>query len=463
MKTARCEAGEAYLAQHQSRFLAGLLEFLRIPSISALPQHAADVRRAAEWAAARLRDAGIEGATVLETGGHPAVFGQWLHAEGKPTLLVYGHLDVQPADPVELWTDPPFQPVVRDGRIYARGASDNKGNMLVPVLAAEAMLQGAGGLPVNLKFLFEGEEEIGSPHLASLVEEHREMLACDLVLNADAGQWGEEQPALLIGLKGLCSLQIDVEGAAADLHSGVYGGTIQNPIHALVRLLDSMRAPDGRILVEGFYDDVVPLTDQDRARIAEVPHDDCAYLRGIGAAGLFGEPGYTTLERAWARPTLELNGIWGGFQGEGVKTVLPREAHAKLTCRLVPDQDPDRITALIISHVARHTPPGVRATARRNSAPSLPYLIPAEHPGNRAASAVLEEIYGRRPYFIRSGGSVAVCGILLRMLGAYSVGFGFALEDEGMHAPNEFYRLESFARGQRAYCRLFDKLAEYTL
>jgi acetylornithine deacetylase/succinyl-diaminopimelate desuccinylase-like protein len=449
---------QAYLAEHQARFVQELLEFLRIPSVSALPQHAADVQRAAEWAARRLTAAGLENARILPTGGHPVVYGDWLHAPGKATVLIYGHVDTQPADPLELWTTPPFEPAIRDGRVYARGASDNKGNILLAIAAVEALLQTAGALPVNVKFFIEGQEEIGSPQIPGFLAGHRDLFACDMVISTDSTQWAEDQPALWVGNRGLCALQIDVYGPASDLHSGVYGGAVQNPIHALVQVLASMRSPDGRILVEGFYDDVVPLSEADRALIAQVPFDEAAYKAQIGVEELFGEPGYSTYERLWARPTLEINGIWGGFQGEGIKTVLPREAHAKITCRLAANQDPDRVAEAIIAHVEKHRARGAKTVARRLPGSAKPYLMPVDHPGNRAAHAVLEELYGKPPLYVRTGATLPVSAMFLDILGAYTVSFGFGLEDEQFHAPNEFFRLASFERGQRAYCMLLERL-----
>jgi acetylornithine deacetylase/succinyl-diaminopimelate desuccinylase-like protein len=453
---------QAYLDENKDRFLNELLDFLRIPSVSALPEHAGDVARAADWVANRLRAAGVEGVRVLPTGGHPVVYGEWLHAPGKPTVLIYGHFDTQPADPYNLWTSPPFEPAVRDGKVYARGATDDKGNMFTPILATEALLKSEGALPVNLKFFFEGQEEIGSPQIPDFVAAHHDLLACDLALSSDGGQWSETEPNILVGLRGGGGVQIDVIGANSDLHSGVYGGAVQNPIHALVAILASMRGADGRILVEGFYDGVKPLSDEERAQIAAVPFDVESYMEDIGVEGLFGEAGYSPREQTWARPTLEINGIWGGFQGDGVKTVLPNAAHAKITCRLVPDQDPVAITEMIARHVERHAPPGVRVTTTRLGFAAQPYLIPADHPGNRAARAVLEEIYGRSPYVVRSGGSIPVCTVLLQNLGVYTVNFAFGLEDEHIHAPDEFFRLSSFERGQMAYCKLLHRLGEST-
>ena len=451
---------QTYLQENQARFHAELLDFLRIPSISALPDHAGDVQAAGEWVARRMAASGIENVQILPTGGHPVVYGDWLHAPGKPTILVYGHFDVQPVDPVDLWTSPPFEPTVRDGRVYARGASDNKGNMFITLVAVEALMKTAGGLPLNVKFLFEGQEEIGSPQLPDFVGSHKDLLACDLVVNSDSGQWGENEPGLLVGLRGGCGAQIDVTGAHSDLHSGLYGGAVANPLHALAEILASLHTPDGRIAVAGFYDDVLPLTAEDRAEIAQVPFDETAYKADLGVADLHGEEGYTTLERSWARPTLEIVGMWGGFQGEGVKTVLPREAHAKITCRLVPNQDPNRVVSLIEQHVAAHTPPGVKAVVRPLPFRAYPYLMPRDHPANAAAREVLSELYGREPYIIRMGGSVPVTEIFLRHLGAYSVAFGFGLNDERFHAPDEFFRLVSFERGQVAYCKLLERLAQ---
>jgi len=449
---------ETYLEEQQSRYQEELLQFLSIPSISALPAHADAVQQAARWVAVRPTSAGLENVQVLPTGGHPVVYGEWLHAPGKATVMIYGHFDTQPADPLDLWTSPPFEPEVRNDRVYARGASDDKGNMLIPILAVEALLQAEGALPVNVKFFLEGQEEIGSPQLSTLIASQRNLLACDLVLSADGGQYNEDQPALLIAFKGLAGAQIDVYGARTDLHSGLYGGAVANPIHALVFLLDSMRSPEGKILVEGFYDAVVPLSPEDRAAIAPIPFDEKTYKETIGVDALVAELGYTSPEHVAARPTLEVNGIWGGFQGEGIKTVLPHEAHAKITCRLVANQDPATIIDLITRHVERYTPPGVQVTVNPLPGAAKPYLIPVDHWGNRAAEAVHMEMYGKAPYFRRIGGSLPICELFLSLLGAYTVNFAFALPDEQQHAPNEFFRLSSFRHGQKAYGRLLHTL-----
>ncbi|CAB1058878.1 Acetylornithine deacetylase/Succinyl-diaminopimelate desuccinylase and related deacylases [Olavius sp. associated proteobacterium Delta 1] len=447
-----------YLKENTSRYLEELVEFLRIPSISSLPEHAADVNRAAGWVAGRLKTAGIEEVQILPTEGHPVVFGQWLHAAGKPTIMIYGHFDTQPVDPLELWTHPPFEPVVKDDRIYARGASDDKGNMLIPILAAEAMLKTLGSLPVNVKFFFEGQEEIGSPQMPDFISSQQDLLACDMVLSADGGQWDENQPALNVGRRGLAALQIDVQSAGQDVHSGTYGGTFQNPIQALAQLLTSMRSPQGKILVEGFYDTVCDLSDSERAQIAEIPYDESQYREELDLDRLFGEAGYSTYERAWVRPTLEVNGIWGGFQGAGIKTVIPSIAHAKITCRLVPDQEPDQIVELIASHVAKHAPVGAKASVKKLAGSADPFLIPVDHPGNQAARVVLKRLYDKEPYIARTGGTIPVCGSFLKYLGAHLVNFAFGLEDENLHAPDEFFRISNFKRGLSAYGMILEEL-----
>lgn len=448
------------LRNRQATSLGELQDFLRIPSISSLPENAGDVQRAADWTAQRLRTAGLEHVQVMPTERHPVVYGDWLHASGAPTVLIYGHFDVQPVDPLELWSSPPFDPRIDDGRVYARGASDMKANLLMSILGVEAHLKGGGRLPVNVKFILEGEEEIGSPDLPAFVAEHRDLLACDLVASGDGGQWAEDQPSLLVGLKGGCGVQIDVKGANRDLHSGFYGGSVANPIHALVRILDSMRSSDGAIAVEGFFKDVLPLSDAERTTIAQVPFDEEAYGAEIGVRELYGEPGYTTLERAWARPTLEINGIWGGFQGEGIKTVLPREAHAKITCRLVANQDPERIVQCLVSHVERVAPPGVTVETTPLPFRAWPYLMAADHWGNEIAREVLTELYGREPIYVRLGASVPVCETFLKTLGSYTVSLGFGLADECIHAPNEFIRVASFERGQQVWAMFLQRLGE---
>ena len=450
---------QTYLHEHQSRVVDELLTFIRIPSVSALPAHAADVANAGAWVHARLQEAGMEHVQTLPTGGHPVVYGDWLHAPGAATVLIYGHFDVQPAIYEDGWSHPPFEPRLADDRIYARGASDDKGNMFAPIIAVEALLRTSGTLPVNVKFLLEGQEEIGSPQLARFVRSHRELLACDFALSADGGQWSEDQPTLLLSLRGICALQVEVAGPASDLHSGIYGGTVHNPLHALAEMIAGLHDADGRVTVAGFYDDVVEPTPNQRRQYANVPFDEAGHLNITGAPALYGEAGWSTYEREWIRPTLEVNGLWGGFQGAGTKTVLPATAHAKITCRLVADQQPGSILELVAGHLERHAPPGVRVNCDISDVHGAPYSVSVGHPANRAAAAVLERLYGVAPLHTGSGGSIPVCGLLREELGIHTVGFSFALDDEGAHGPDEFFRVLSFRRAQEAYCLILQELA----
>jgi acetylornithine deacetylase/succinyl-diaminopimelate desuccinylase-like protein len=453
-------AWETYLVKHKDRFLVELLEFLSIPSISSLSTHIPDVKRAAEWTKCRMITAGIESVEVYSTGGHPVVYGEWLHCIGKPTLLIYGHFDTQPVDPLELWENPPFEPVIKNGRIYARGASDDKGNMFLPIIVAEAMLKSEGRLPVNVKFLFEGQEEIGSPQLPSFISKQKDLLSCDMVISADGGQWDEDQPAIILGTRGLAAMQIDVRGAGHDLHSGTYGGTICNPLHALAHILDSLHDREGKIRVAGFYDRVRPLSEDERLEFARIPFDEAAYLGDIDASDLFGEPGFTTYEQAWARPTVEINGIFGGFQGEGVKTVLPSEAHAKISCRLVADQTPSEAINLLQRHARKVAPPGVQVQVTEAEIGAFPYLVPSTHHGMRVAAFVLRDLYGKEPLKIRMGGTIPVNAMFLQQLNVYTIVFAFGLKDERQHSPNEFFRLSSYERGQKAYGMLLKRMAD---
>jgi acetylornithine deacetylase/succinyl-diaminopimelate desuccinylase-like protein len=448
-----------YIAAHRERHLAELLDFLSIPSVSALPDHRDDVRRAAAWLAERVRAAGVPEVQVLETGGHPVVLGRWHVDDRRPTVLIYGHYDVQPADPLALWTSPPFEPAVRDDRVYARGASDDKGNLFAALKAVEAVHALAGRPPVNLVLLFEGEEEIGSPSLGAFAERQRALLAADVIVSADGSMAGPDTPAMNLGTRGIAACQVDVYGARTDLHSGGHGGAAPNPIHALVHVLAAMRGADGRITVEGFYDDVVEPTAEERALVAALPYSEEAYRAELGIEATFGEPGYTDLERRSLRPTLEVNGIWGGFQGEGTKTVLPREAHAKITCRLVPNQDPEAILDAIERHVRRHLTPGVRAEVRRFDGNCRAYRLDRRHPAVAAAHQVLERVYGQPPVYTYGGGTLPLASLFKEKLGLDLVMFAFGSPDEGAHAPDEFFRLSSFRRAVAAYPLLLEALA----
>ncbi len=450
---------ENYLDTHQQRFVNELCDFVRIPSVSAKPENAGDVREAGHWVVDRLKAAGMENAKMYDTAGHPVVCADWLHAgPDKPTILIYGHFDVQPAEPFELWFSPPFEPTIRGDRLYGRGATDDKGAMLIPILAAEALLAETGTLPVNVKFFFEGQEEIGSPDLPPFIEANLEMLQADMIFSADGGQWDPETPQMVLGLKGLTSLEITVTGAKSDLHSGMHGGGVANPGLALAHLLASMKTPDGHITIDGFYDDVVELTATDRDAIARVPWDEEAYLAQTGAPATHGEPGFTTRENLWARPTFEVNGLTCGWQGGGTKTVLPSVASAKITCRLVANQSPEKVFDLIEAHVDAHCPPGVTAEVSRNPGRADPFLVPAGHNATAIAGQVLEEVYGKAPHQTRVGGSIPVMSTLLEQLGVHAVMFAFGHEDENQHAPDEFFRLPTFRLGQTAYARLMERL-----
>ncbi len=445
------ERWQQYLTEHQEQFIGEFLDLLRIPSISTDPAQAGEVKRAAEWTASRMRAAGIENVEVIATAGHPVVYGDWLHAPGKPTLLIYGHFDVQPVDPLALWESPPFEPAVKDGKVFARGASDMKGNLLMAVVACEAMLKTAGALPVNVKFIFEGEEEVGSPSLPAFIEANRERLACDLAVSADSGNGTEDAPTILTGPRGLIGMQVNLRTASTDVHSG-QGGMAPNSIHALVRLLDSMRDPEGRITVEGFCDQVRPLTDADREQIAKHPLKPEAYLQRNGMKATFGEPEFTPLERVAARPTLEINGIFGGYQGAGTKTVIPAEAHAKITCRLVADQTPEYVKAKLLAHIEKHTPAYATVTVDLDPGDAEPYLLPLDHPALKALERVLTDMTGKAPTHTRGGGTIPILGMLKKQLGVETVSIGGTQNDERLHAPNEFFRLSNFTRMQRAYC-----------
>lgn len=448
----------AYLKQHEARHLEELKAFLRIPSISALSAHKADMVKAANWLVEQLKAAGLQRAELIETPGHPVVYAEWLGAPGAPTALIYGHYDVQPVDPEHLWETPPFEPTVRDGKIYARGASDDKGQVFQHIKALEALLATEGKLPVNVKLLIEGEEEVGSTHLDDFVLANQELLKADVLVISDTPLYAKGQPALCYGLRGLAALELTLTGAKGDLHSGLYGGAVQNPLHALVELLASLHE-NGRVAVKGFYDRVVELTVEERAEFAALPFDEAAYRAELGVPELFGEPGYTPTEQTWARPTLELNGVWGGFQGEGTKTVIPNQAHAKITCRLVPDQDPKEIQQLIQAHLEAHLPPGVTLSVTLQDT-ARPVVTAIDHPALQAAAAALAEGYGKAPYFTRMGGSVPVVETFANRLGLPAVLMGFGLPDENFHAPNEHFNLDNYEIGKRVLCSYWHKLAE---
>ncbi len=446
-----------YLARNGQRFVDELAEFCRIASISAVPRHAPDVRRSAEWTAARLNSIGVA-ASVEETGGHPSVVGEWLEAPGRPTVLVYGHHDVQPVDPLDQWKSGPFEPVVRDGRLWARGASDDKGQILAHVNSVEAWLRTVGRLPLNLKFYVEGEEEFGSRNAPAFVEKHRKRLACDVAVVSDGFQFARGVPAITTGLRGLAMYEIALRGPSQDLHSGVFGGSVANPTMALSKLLAALVDGDGRVQVPGFYDDVAPLEAGEREEYARLAFDEKGYLAGLGVSAAFGEKGYTTLERRWARPTCDVNGIWGGYQGEGTKTILPAAAGAKLSFRLVPDQDPKKIGPALRRFLEERLPPGIRMDLKKWDAKAA-IVYPRDHPAIRSAARAIEAGFGARPVFIREGGSVPIINWFKSVLGADTLLLGWGLPDAQVHSPNENVWLDEFHKSALACAHLWAELA----
>lgn len=448
----------AHLATSHDRILAELTEFAAIPSVSTDPAHAADVQAAATWVANALRSAGPFAVRTIATSGNPVVYGEWLGAPGKTTVLVYGHYDVQPPDPLEKWHSPPFVPTLRDGRLYARGVSDDKGPMLIPIKVAQAFFAVTGALPVNIKCMFEGEEEIGSPSLDGFIEQNKTLLAADFVLSADGAMWRVDVPSLTVASRGLAGLELTLTGASKDLHSGRHGGAVANPLHAMARLIATLHDAQGRVAVAGFYDAVRDLSSAERADIAALPFDDRDYLAQVGASATFGEPGYTTLERQWTRPTLEINGMWGGYEGPGSKTVIPSEAHAKITCRLVPNQDPHEVVALVVRHLETHVPAGTRLTVSPGDHGARAYCIPADHFALNAAESALSAVYGVRPLRVRMGGTVPISELFERHMGLDTVFYSFSTADEDFHAPNEFFRLHRLHEGLEAWTRCWETL-----
>ncbi len=448
---------DAYLEEKRGAFEEQLKELIRIPSVSAQPAHNADTRRAAEFVRDDLAAMGLR-TELIETPGHPIVYAEGLNAPGKPTVLVYGHYDVQPPEPLEPWTSPPFEPTVRDGNLYARGATDDKGQMFTHLKAAEAWLKAGGGLPVNVKFLIEGEEEVGGANLEAYVAAQKEKLRCDIAVISDTSQFAPGMPAITYGLKGLAYFELRVQGANRDLHSGTYGGAVQNPINALSTILASMKGPDGRVAIDGFYDRVRPLEDWERAEFAKLPFSEDAFRDELKVAEVFGEAGYSTLERKWARPTFDINGVWGGYAGPGPKTVLPCKAAAKFSFRLVPDQDNHDVAGLVRAHIEKVCPPGVTWELEpMHGAPAV--LVNNDTPGVRAACRAIEAGFGTPPVLIREGGSIPVVGLLKTQLGVDTLLLGWGQNDDNLHGPNEKFSLADFHRGIKASAHLLAELA----
>jgi acetylornithine deacetylase/succinyl-diaminopimelate desuccinylase-like protein len=447
-----------FINVNRDRYIQELTTYLAIPSISALPQHAADVRRCAEWTRDEMARIGLHNTRLEETPGHPVVYGEWLGAPGAPTILFYGHYDVQPVDPIDKWTSPPFQATVRDGEIYARGAADDKGQVFMHIKAIEAHLKQKGSLPVNIKFFIEGEEEVGSVHLDDFIRSHKEMLAADVVVISDSPMFDRGIPSICYGLRGLTYFQIDLRGSKSDLHSGSFGGAVANPAFVLAQVLSQMKDRSGRIKIPGFYDDVRELSEAERAEWKKLPFNETRYRKDLGAPRLFGETGYSTPERTWARPTFEVNGLLSGFTGEGAKTVLPAVAMAKVSMRLVPDQDPNKIGDLFEAHLRKIVPKTVELKITRMHG-GKPWMTEFDNKYVRAAGRAIEQGFGKAPVYTREGGSIPVVSTFQEELGLPSVLFGVGLPDENAHAPDEKLDLGNFHNGVIASAFLYQEIA----
>ena len=447
-----------YLDANRERFLADLVAVLRIPSISAQPDHKADVRRCAEHVSAHMKSIGLTHAEVVDTPGHPVVYGEWLGAPGAPTMLLYGHYDVQPPEPLELWTTPPFEPVLRDGKLYARGACDDKGQVYMHFSAMAAHFAVHGKLPVNVKLVIEGEEEAGSGSLEGFLRAWKDRLRADVIVVSDTGMLGPDQPSLCYALRGLLYTQIEVTGPTRDLHSGEFGGAVKNPAIALAQILAGLHDADGRVTVPGFYDRVRALTALERTAMAELPFDEAGFIRESGAPLGVGERGFSTLERITARPTLDVNGMWSGYIGEGAKTVLPSFAAAKVSMRLVPDQDPTALFPAYEAHVRSLAPAGVTVKVIHHHG-AVPFITSPEHPAMQAAYRALARSWAKKPALIREGGSIPVMATFQQVLGLPSILMGFGLHDDQVHAPNEKFSLTSFHGGTKSCAYLYEELA----
>ena len=447
-----------YLAAHRQPFEQQLFELLRIPSISADSSHRPDVARAAEWVAAQFRNLNLK-TFLVPTAGHPVVYAESAAVPGAPTVLVYGHYDVQPPDPLDQWISPPFEPTVRNGNVYARGATDDKGQMLTHVLSAMAWLKGVGRLPLQLKFVIEGEEEVGSQNLEKFLADNRERLACDCVVISDTSQFAPGQPAITYGLRGIAYYELRLTGPKQDLHSGTFGGAVVNPANALCAILAALRDDQGRVIIPGFYDDVQALSAQERAQFAALPFDEQNFKSQIGVEAVNGEAGFSTLERRWARPTLDINGLWSGYQGEGAKTVLPARAGAKFSFRLVPKQDPEKISHALKRRLRELCPAGIRfELIDMHGAPGV--VVPLDSPFVAAAQRAIERGFGRPPVFMREGGSIPVVATFHDLLGVDTLLLGWGLDDDNTHSPNEKFCLADFHRGIKASAYLWEELAK---
>jgi len=454
------QATDLFVEQNKPRLLDELKTFLRIPSVSTLPEHVPDVRRAAQFVADSMKTAGLENIEIIPTAKHPLVYADWLHAPGKPTVLCYGHYDVQPPDPLDEWISPPFEPVVRDGNLYARGSADDKGQMYMHIKAVEALLATSGTCPVNLKFLIEGEEEVGGESVAKFVAENPARLKADVALVSDTELFAEGLPTLCIGLRGLIYTEIEARGPARDLHSGMYGGAAPNAVFGLIELLAKLKDANGKIQIPGMYDDVEPPTPAEKRSWEHLPFDEKDFLKNeVGSTQLTGEPGYSVLERTWARPTLEVHGIAGGFTGAGAKTVIPARATAKVSMRMVPNQNPEKIIAAYKNFVADNTPAGIQTEVRVLSwGPAI--MVNPDHPAIHVAASAFRDILGKETVFIRSGGSIPIVGDFAKHLGIPTILMGFGLPDDGLHSPNEKYKVANYYAGIMTIAHFFEQYGQ---
>jgi acetylornithine deacetylase/succinyl-diaminopimelate desuccinylase-like protein len=448
----------SYLEENKNRFLLELKELLAIPSVSTKPENKQEVQRGAEWIAEHLTSLGMQNSRTFATDGHPIVYSEWLGDPAQPTVLLYGHYDVQPAEPLELWTSPPFEATIRDGKLYGRGATDDKGQFFIHLKALEAYLKTSKRLPINLKLMLEGEEEIGSPHLAHFIETQQELLKADLAVISDTPFFAKGVPSICYGLRGIVYMQLDLMGPKRDLHSGSYGGAVHNPIQALAEIIAQLHDRNGRITIPGFYDEVRRLTKKEREAYRELPWSEVKYAKNLGVRQLHGEKGYTTLERVWARPTLDCNGIWGGYTGAGAKTVIPSGASAKISMRLVPDQQPEKIARAFEKFVKKIAPKTVQVSIQYLNL-AEPATTPIDSPGVKAAMAALKKGFDKKPLYQREGGSIPVVTQFKKILGLDTVLLGFGLPDENAHAPDEFIHLANFIGGIKTIAHFYDELA----
>ena len=448
------------IEKDENRYLEELKEFVRIPSISADPEKAENMIDCANWVKGQLDNMGMENTEIIETKRHPSVYGEWCKAEGKPTILIYGHYDVQPVDPVDLWDSPPFEPTVRNGGLYGRGTVDDKGQILLHMKAGEAHFRAEGKLPINIKFLVEGEEEVGSKNLVPLIKDNLEKLKADLILISDSSMFAKGMPSICYGLRGISYFELRVKGTNGDLHSGSFGGAVINPANALARIIAKLKDEKGRILIPGIYDDVLPLTDEERKVFANLPHDDEKYRKMLGAPELFGEEGYSTLERVWARPCLDVNGIISGYTGEGAKTVIPAKASAKISLRLVPNQTPDRVEELFRKYIEEIAPPSVEVEIETLHG-GMPYISPIDNPIFDSVREALKKGFKADTVAIREGGSIPIVTDFTELLKSPVILIGFGLPDENAHAPNEWIDLENYQKGILSMAYLYEGLAKH--